>query len=62
MCSSNSMAVSFMLPQVMVTEKEHVSLITAGRNVPCSSRVYSSSSESDDEQSCNQFYLKTCEN
>ena len=38
-CSSNSMAVSFMLPQVMVTEKEHVSLITAGRNVPCSSRV-----------------------
>ena len=28
MCSSISMLVSFMLPQVMVAEKEHVSLIT----------------------------------
>ena len=30
MCSSNSMFVSFMLPQAMVAEKEHVSLITEG--------------------------------
>ena len=32
MCSSNSMSVSFMLPQVMVAEKEHdiVSLIIFG--------------------------------
>ena len=41
MCSSNSTLVSFMLPQVMVAEKEHVSLIIEGNlRIEVSSPAY----------------------